>query len=235
MHKSISFWLVGSLVMLLLYGSNTIFSNAMASSDEEKYKSYERDDYKKSKNNIVNENNCINNNNFNLNTQENSNGSSSGGLVATEEGIEKETYPNTYGTNEDKYNNQNDKAFLCIINNYITIGTGESIPTLPTFSPDDCDDCFLSISHGGRLPEIYVNHLNDYLAKNYIIIDNREFDVRNVFELCNLIERIHGISEIDLRAILILAFSDETEDPVYFAVMDVITDCIQEVGLLIPT
>jgi hypothetical protein len=222
--------------MLLLYGSNTIFSNAMASSDEEKYKSYERDDYKKSKNNIVNENNCINNNNFNLNTQENSNGSSSsGGLVATEEGIEKETYPNTYGTNEDKYNNQNDKAFLCIINNYITIGTGESIPTLPTFSPDDCDDCFLSISHGGRLPEIYVNHLDDYLAKNYIIIDNREFDVRNVFELCNLIERIHGISEIDLRAILILAFSDDTEDPVYFAVMDVITDCIQEVGLLIPT
>lgn len=222
--------------MLLLYGSNTIFSNAMASSDEEKYKSYERDDYKKSKNNIVNENNCINNNNFNVNTQENSNGSSSsGGLVATEDGIEKKTYPNTYGTNKDKYNNQNDKAFLCIINNYITIGTRESIPTVPTFSPDDCDDCFLSISHGGRLPEIYVNHLNDYLAKNYIIIDNREFDVRNVFELCNLIERIHGISEIDLRAILILAFSDDTEDPVYFAVMDVITDCIQEVGLLIPT
>lgn len=88
--------------MLILFGSNTIFSNAMASSDEERYKSYERDNYKKSKNNIVNENNCINNNNFNVNTQENSNGSSSSGVVATEDGIEKETYPNTYGTNEDR-------------------------------------------------------------------------------------------------------------------------------------
>jgi hypothetical protein len=139
MYKQISFLLVGFLVLLSPLGTTTIFTNALASNDEEKgYKSYDRDDYKKSKNTIVNENNnCINNNNINVNTIGNSDIGSSSDLVATEEdGIEKEAYPNIYGTNEDRNNNnkQNDKSVSCIINNNNVISTGgESIPpTTPT-------------------------------------------------------------------------------------------------------
>ena len=51
---------------------------------------------------------------------------------------------------------------------------------------------------------------------NYVTLLNEYMEYRNRF-----------------KSNLLLAFSDDTEDPVYFAVMDVITDCIQEIGLLI--
>jgi hypothetical protein len=50
MNKSIKIFLLCSLAMLVTFAGSSIFSNAMASSDEkEEYKSYERNDYTKSK------------------------------------------------------------------------------------------------------------------------------------------------------------------------------------------
>jgi hypothetical protein len=144
MNKSIKIFLLCSLAMLVTFAGSSIFSNAMASSDEkEEYKSYERNDYTKSKNIIVNENNCINNNNINVNTIGNSDVSSSGGLIAREDGNEKETYASTYGTNEDRYSKQNDKSFSCIINNNNSIITkdGDNLTDVGNIRPT-CEECF---------------------------------------------------------------------------------------------